>query len=173
MSHRARLKSALWMIPLAVAAVLYLPTPWMGALMAAVLLAGLHEWTGMAGLYTPRAKQLYLLANAALMAALAWTDNPGHHGLWLACLAGGAQLWRHPWSRMAWRRAHQAGDADPGRLYAGGTAYPLGVDDARRLAAADSIDHTLYAGLGESGRAAVVALLAAGHYRLEQEEDEA
>ena len=45
--------------------------------------------------------------------------------------------------------------------------------DARRVAAADSIDHTLYAGLGESGRAAVAALLAAGHYRLEQEEDEA
>ena len=88
-------------------------------------------------------------------------------------LAGGAQLWRHPWSRMAWRRARQGGDADPGRLYAGGTAYPLGLDDARRVAAADSIDHTLYAGLGESGRAAVVALLAAGHYRLEQEEDEA
>ena len=98
MSHRARLKSALWMIPLAVAAVLYLPTPWMGALMAAVLLAGLHEWTGMAGLYPPRAKQLYLLFNAALMAALAWTDGPGHRGLWLACLAGGmfwllAALW--------------------------------------------------------------------------------
>lgn len=98
MSHRARLKSALWMIPLAVAAVLYLPTPWMGALMAAVLLAGLHEWTGMAGLHPPRAKQLYLLFNAALMAALAWTDGPGHRGLWLACLAGGvfwllAALW--------------------------------------------------------------------------------
>lgn len=106
MSHRARLKSALWMIPLAVAAVLYLPTPWMGALMAAVLLAGLHEWAGMAGLYTPRAKQLYLLANAALMAALAWTDGPGHRGLWLACLAGGAfwllaalWLWRFDFLR--------------------------------------------------------------------------
>lgn len=98
MSHRARLKSALWMIPLAVAAVLYLPTPWMGALMATVLLAGLHEWTGMAGLHAPRGKQVYLLCNAALMAALAWTDGPGHRGLWLACLAGGgfwllAALW--------------------------------------------------------------------------------
>lgn len=106
MSHGARLKSALWMIPLAVAAVLYLPTPWMGALMAAVLLAGLHEWTGMAGLHTPRGKQLYLLANAALMAALAWTDGPGHRALWLACLAGGAfwllaalWLWRFDFLR--------------------------------------------------------------------------
>ena len=106
MSHGARLKSALWMIPLAVAAVLYLPTPWMGALMAAVLLAGLHEWTGMAGLYTPRGKQLYLLTNAALMAALAWTDGPGHRALWLACLAGGAfwllaalWLWRFDFLR--------------------------------------------------------------------------
>lgn len=85
-------------------------------------------------------------------------------------LAGGAQLWRHPWSRMAWRRAHHADDA-AARLYAGGTPYPLGVDDARRLAAADSIDGTLYAGLGEAGRATVAALLAAGHYRLEQEDE--
>ena len=106
MSHRARLKSALWMIPLAVAAVLYLPTPWMGALMAALLLAGLHEWTGIAGLYPPRAKQLYLLANAALMAALAWNDDAGHRGLWLASLAGGAfwllaalWLWRYDFLR--------------------------------------------------------------------------
>ncbi len=86
-------------------------------------------------------------------------------------LADGALLWRHPWSRMAWRRARQSDAAAPARLYAGGAPYPLAIDDARRLAAADSIDARLYAALGEAGRAAVAALLAAGHYRLEQEDE--
>ena len=85
-------------------------------------------------------------------------------------LAAGARLWRHPWSRMAWRRARQGGP-DEARLYAGGTAHAMAADDARRLAAADAIDDALYAGLGEAGRAAVVALLAAGHYRLEEEDE--
>ena len=41
MSHKTRIRSALWMIPVAVLAILYLPTPYMGALMALLLLAGL------------------------------------------------------------------------------------------------------------------------------------
>ena len=98
-------------------------------------------------------------------------DNPVPRPALEPALAGGTRLWRHPWSRMAWRRAHDGSNADAARLYAGGTAYPLGVDDARRLAAADSIDGGLYAGLGQAGRAAVAALLAAGHYRLEQEDE--
>ena len=39
-----------------------------------------------------------------------------------------------------------------------------------RLAAADTVDATLYAGLAEAGKATVVALLAAGHYRLDEED---
>ena len=98
-------------------------------------------------------------------------DHPLPRAEMEQALADGAQLWRHPWSRMAWRRARHGGDADAARLYAGGIAYPLTADDARRLAAADSIDGGLYAALGEPGRAAVAALLAAGHYRLEQEDE--
>ena len=98
-------------------------------------------------------------------------DRPLPRAAMEQALAEGALLWRHPWSRMAWRRTREGSNADAARLYAGGTAYPLGVDDARRLAAADSIDGGLYAGLGEAGRAAVAALLAAGHYRLEQEDE--
>ena len=36
MSHGKRIRSALWMIPLAIGAILFLPTPWMGAFMAAL-----------------------------------------------------------------------------------------------------------------------------------------
>lgn len=81
-------------------------------------------------------------------------------------LATGALLLRHPWSRMAWRRASTGG----ARLYAGGQAHALAVEDARTLAAADAIDQTLYARLGPPGHAAVQALLAAGHYHLVQED---
>ena len=49
MSIRARLQSALWMIPLAVLAILFLPTPYMAGLMALILLGGLYEWAGLAG----------------------------------------------------------------------------------------------------------------------------
>ena len=87
-------------------------------------------------------------------------------------LASGAQLLRHPWSRMAWRRAQDAGsNGADARLYAGGTAHPLPTSDASRLAAADSVDAALYAALEPAGRAAVIDLLAAGHYHLAREED--
>lgn len=96
MSHQARIKSALWMIPLAVLAILYLPTPYMGALLALLLLAGLHEWTTLAHISGKTAKLMYLLFNAALIAAMAWFDGHNHNLLksisiiggvfWLLCL---------------------------------------------------------------------------------------
>ncbi len=85
-------------------------------------------------------------------------------------LAHAAVLLRHPWSRMAWRRSAQQRHA-AARLYAGGSAYPMTVADARRLAAAETIDGALYAGLASAGRDAVLALLAAGHYQLLAEDD--
>ncbi len=83
-------------------------------------------------------------------------------------LAHGANLLRHPWSRMAWRKANR--DA---RLYAGGQAHAMGIRDARALAAADAIDGPLYDRLGPRGRDAVFALLEAGHYRLQLDDVEA
>lgn len=78
----------------------------------------------------------------------------------------GAVLRRHPFSRMAWRRA-----ADGGRLYVSGEDHPLPVPDARRLAAAECIDGAAYDALSPSGRDVVHALLAAGHYRWLPAED--
>ena len=83
-------------------------------------------------------------------------------------LAHGAVILRHPWSRMAWRRAH---GKRGGRLYAGGRVLALPVRDARRLAAAEAVDAALYDSLGQAGRDAVFALLDAGHYRLQLAED--
>jgi 50S ribosomal protein L16 3-hydroxylase len=87
-------------------------------------------------------------------------------------LAHGGLLLRHPWSRMAWRRAaRKSGGA--ARLYAGGQVHAMGVADARRLAAAEAVDGPLYDSLSPAGRDAVCALLDGGHYRLQVPGEEA
>jgi 50S ribosomal protein L16 3-hydroxylase len=86
-------------------------------------------------------------------------------------LAHGQRLLRHPWSRMAWRKASRKGNAGA-RLYAGGLAHALPVRDAQRLAAAESIDGPLYEALSQAGRDAVIALVEAGHYRLQAMEED-
>lgn len=73
----------------------------------------------------------------------------------------GATLQRHPMTRMAWRRARKGAV-----LFASGQALPMGVREARALAAAEQIDGALYQTLGERGREAVLVLLTSGHYVL-------
>ena len=85
-------------------------------------------------------------------------------------LSQGACLLRHPWSRMAWRRAHAKGAG--ARLYAGGSQYPMPVRDAKRLAAAERVNGALYESLGREGRDAVFALFDAGHLHLRLDEDQ-
>jgi len=86
-------------------------------------------------------------------------------------LAHGAVLQRHPWSRMAWRKAAGKGTVGA-RLYAGGRVLNLPVRDAQRLAAAETVDGVLYDGLSQAGRDAVFELLEAGHYRLSLPDDD-
>src|SRR5690606_22530281 len=79
----------------------------------------------------------------------------------------GATLERHPFSRMAWRRARKGA-----HLYANGESIALPLADARRIAAATRIDGPLYASLSLAGRDAVFALLESGHYRFPTDEEE-
>ena len=81
-------------------------------------------------------------------------------------LAHGASLLRHPWSRMAWRNATKHAC-----LYAGGQVHAMSVRDARAIAAADGIDGSVYDRLGARGRDAAFALLEAGHYRLQLDDE--
>jgi 50S ribosomal protein L16 3-hydroxylase len=74
--------------------------------------------------------------------------------------ANGATLLRHPFSRMAWRRA-----ARGARLYVSGQAYELPVRDAQLVANATSLDAADFARLSAAGRACVAELLGAGHYQ--------
>jgi 50S ribosomal protein L16 3-hydroxylase len=84
---------------------------------------------------------------------------------WL--IAHGHRLLRHPWSRMAWRRAGRAA-----RLYVGGMDLAMPVRDARRIAAAADVEGDLYAALSQAGRDAVFELLSGGHYRLAPDDEE-
>ena len=82
-------------------------------------------------------------------------------------LSQGARLLRHPWARMAWRKAGKEG-----RLFVSGRDLVLPRRDAQRLAAATGIDGELYASLSQAGRDAVIELLGAGHYQVQLDEEE-
>ncbi|MFD0738053.1 JmjC domain-containing protein [Lysobacter koreensis] len=85
-------------------------------------------------------------------------------------LQHGGTLWRHPWSRMAWRRSQ--GKSRGARLYVSGQDYALPVRDAQRIANASMLDGPGYASLSEVGRDRVFELLGAGHYRLQLDDGE-
>jgi phosphatidate cytidylyltransferase len=76
---RTRVLTALLIAPLAIAAVLLLPSPWMVALTAIVFLAALWEWFRLAGIDDTLSRGLLLLANLLMMAALVWA-SPGDSG---------------------------------------------------------------------------------------------
>lgn len=83
-----------------------------------------------------------------------------------AALDEGARLYRHPWSRPAWRRAKRGAT-----LFCTGQSFPMTIADAQRLAAAESLGAGEYAALGAKARDAVVELVAQGHYLLGDGDD--
>ena len=72
---RTRLLAALIMTPLAVAAVLFLDTPWLVALAAMVFLAGLWEWFRLAEIDDTLHRSVLLVANLAMMVAIVWASR--------------------------------------------------------------------------------------------------
>ena len=76
-------------------------------------------------------------------------------------LQQGFTLHRHPWTRMAWRRA-----ARGARLYAAGQVHEVAVRDAQTISAEAKLDGATYAKLSDRGRDAVYELLQGGHYHL-------
>lgn len=88
---RTRVIAALVMAPLAIAAVLLLPTQWMVALAAVVVLGGLWEWLRLAGVDDGLARSTLLIANLLLILALVWASASDPNGsmvlLKLFCVA--------------------------------------------------------------------------------------
>ena len=89
---RTRVLAALVMAPLAIAAVLLLPTPWMAALAAILFLGALWEWYRLAEVEDTTARGVLLLANLLVMVAVVWAsaNDPGGSLvlLKLLCVAG-------------------------------------------------------------------------------------
>ena len=78
-----------------------------------------------------------------------------------SALAGGFVLGRHPWARLAWRRASRGAS-----LYCSGLEFALSVKDAQALAVLEQLDAGTYGKLSAKGRAAVQDLVAGGYYQL-------
>lgn len=83
-----RIVTAMVMAPAAIAAVLYLPTPMLAVLVAALMMLGLWEWALLAGLGEIWPRALYLLANALVMLALVWAAGPDLYTLKLVAVIG-------------------------------------------------------------------------------------
>jgi phosphatidate cytidylyltransferase len=77
---KTRVLAALVMGPLAIAAVLLLPTPWMAALSAVIFLVGLWEWLKLAEIEDPIARGILLVTNLLLMVALVWASRSSAGG---------------------------------------------------------------------------------------------
>ncbi|MEO6103658.1 MAG: phosphatidate cytidylyltransferase [Pseudoxanthomonas sp.] len=90
MSRRTRVIAAAIMAPVAIAAVLLLPTRFLAALVAALMMVGLWEWTTLAGLRERIPRAAYLLGNALLMVALTWGAGRGLFTLKLVSVLGAA-----------------------------------------------------------------------------------
>lgn len=111
---RTRILSGLALAPAAIAAVLWLPTPWLAFLAAMLVLAGLWEWSRLTGLAERPPRLAYVAANALLIAALAWGAGPGLFALKAAALAGA--LW---WLlALAWLWRFEFAQADRNRYRA-------------------------------------------------------
>lgn len=82
-------------------------------------------------------------------------------------LQQGASLVRHPWTRVAWRKA-----ARGATLFVSGQDHALPLADARLLANNATVDGHDYEALSETGRELLMSLLAAGHYQLYLAEEE-
>jgi phosphatidate cytidylyltransferase len=72
---KTRVIAALVLTPLAIAAMLLLPTPWLMALAAVIFLAGLWEWLRLTDIDDTLARSVLLVVNLALMVAIVWASR--------------------------------------------------------------------------------------------------
>ena len=77
---RTRLLAALVMTPLAIAAILLLPTQWLALLAAVLFLGGLWEWLRLSEVEDSLARTLLLALNLLLMVALVWASRTASGG---------------------------------------------------------------------------------------------
>jgi phosphatidate cytidylyltransferase len=71
---RTRVIAALIMAPLAICAILLLPTQWLAALAAIIFLTGLWEWLKLSGIDDSLTRTVLLALNLLVMVLLVWTS---------------------------------------------------------------------------------------------------
>jgi phosphatidate cytidylyltransferase len=86
--RQTRIVAALLMAPVAIGSVLYLPTPMLAGLVAALMMVGLWEWALLSGLKDKLPRACYLLANALMMLALVWAAGRDLYTLKLVSVIG-------------------------------------------------------------------------------------
>jgi len=110
---RTRTLAALVMAPAAIAAILFLPTPWLAMLAALVLLGGLWEWLKLAGVDDTLPRIVLIGLNLALMVLLVWASR-GSAGstpaLFQIVTLAGALAWLLLAPLWLWRPGPTAGD---------------------------------------------------------------
>jgi len=72
---KLRILTALIMAPIAIAAVLLLPTAWATMAAAVVFLVALWEWLRLSGIHDTVAQGVLMVVNLALMVALVWASR--------------------------------------------------------------------------------------------------
>lgn len=106
---KTRVLAALVMAPLAILAILLLPTQWMAVLAAVVFLVGLWEWLRLAEVEDTLARTVLLVLNLLLMVAMVWASHTASGGslvlLQLATMVG-VGWWL---LAAAWLRAYDFG----------------------------------------------------------------
>ena len=85
---KTRVLAALIMAPVAIAAILLLPTQWLAAAAAAVFLIGLWEWLKLAGIEDTLARTVLLVLNLLLMVLMVWADGSSLVLFQIATLVG-------------------------------------------------------------------------------------
>lgn len=73
--NKTRLIAALVMAPVAILAVLLLPTSWLLAIAALVMLMGLWEWFALANIEDTLARSALLVAHLGVMVAIVWASQ--------------------------------------------------------------------------------------------------
>ena len=125
---KTRVLAALVMAPLAIAAILLLPTPWLALLAAVVFLGGLWEWLRLAEVEDTLARTVLLVLNLVLMVAMVWASRTASGGS-LVLLQVAAMVGVGWWLLAAlWLRAYDFGsDHDSGARVAKLAAGTLAV----------------------------------------------
>lgn len=83
---KARIAAAAVLIPLAVAAVLWLPAGLFAGFVAAFVLIGAWEWAALSGVVQPLRKMFYVAMLGLVLWALWWIPQWGQLALWLGLI---------------------------------------------------------------------------------------